>query len=397
MAQNLQFSAALAGSFPDGASRDGALSGGLLRWVGPALLLVLLGVPALAKDTIIPVTGRPTRDVDIVSETYKEVVYRLAGVPSDQRMSAERVKEIRHDDTPEAFTKALEAKSRGEYENAIQSFRLAIEKGKRPWVQEYSLFEIAECYQLWGQADSSKYTRAVESYKELKNRFPQSRFVPQADIDLGKSLTGAGDYAQAEQHFTALENTARDAYGIIWEIEAKLGGANNLEVQAKYGEARSKYTSISNAARGEIRRIPSGDAAAQVKAAILQKLADEARLREGICFIRAGSYSEARTFYDGMISEGLRNKDSKGLGGAYNGRGEAFFQLKEYMKALQDFAQASTVYFNDSDETARALYFTGLTIETMEGKASSRSKSYFEEVAKFFPGTKWATMAKVKM
>lgn len=348
------------------------------------------------NDTIYPVTGRPIGDVNIVSESYKEIVYRLKDVPTDQRIATVRVRDVQYGSPPEAYATGLETMSRGEYENAVQSFRLAIEKGKRPWVNEYCLFQIGECYRLWGRSDASKIERAIETYAELTTKYSKSRFAPAADIARGRSLTAAGRYAEAEVHFAGLENTARSTYGIEWEIEAKLGSANNLEIQRKHGEARSKYTSIATAARNELRRIPEGDAVGALRRKQLERLADSARLREGICLIRAGSFTQAESFYSTMISEAIRNNNLGRLGGAYNGRGEAYFNLKNYEKAYIDFAQTAAVYFFDEAETARALYYCGLTLEARDGKPSARSKSYFQEVTQFYPNSEWAAKAKSK-
>ncbi len=367
------------------------------RLIGSVLVILLCLGEVHAADTIIPISGRPIRDVQIVSESFKEVVYKLANVPTNQRVPSTRVKEIRHGDTPQAYGTGLEAKDRGEYENAIQSLRLSIEKGKRPWVEEYCLFHIGECYQQWGLSDATKLERAIEVFGELKSKFSESRFLPMAEIALGQCLTASGKYSDAENHFTGLENSARSTYGIEWEIEAKLGNAKNLELQKKYGEARTKYTSISTAARNETRRVPANDAAGEFKIKQLLRLADEARLREGICLIRAGSYGEAQNFYSTMISEARRNKDWTRLGGAYNGRGEALFNEKKYVEAYIDFSQTSAVYFSNPNETAKALYWSGLTREAMDGKPTAKSKEFFQDVVNFFPTSEWAAKAKEKL
>ena len=78
-----------------------------------------------------------------------------------------------------------------------------------------------------------------------------------------------------------------------------------------------------------------------------------ARLGEGFCLLAKGSTSQARTFFQGQLTNA--SKSSSQRFGARLGLAQALFADGRFREAQIEFAQVSAIDHTDRDRVARAL------------------------------------------
>lgn len=363
--------------------------------LSPAAALFLCA--AAAADRIVLHGSQPSiNDVAVQSEDFNEVHYKRPNVPDPQRIRSRDVSDIERAGS-EAYDAGREQERQGDYANAVKSFELALSKeaSKAPWVKEYAQFHLAEARFALGASDPREMQAALQAYEKLKADFPKSRFIPDVEIAIGRSLVELGRFRDAERHLTDVEGNARARFGIQYELLAKKWNAKTFEKEKRFGEAQTKYASLFQAATKAL-----GDADLKdFEKRRVATLAAEARNLEGTCLILAGQFDRARDFYLGLIREAEPKNDFETLAGAYNGLGESLFNLKKPAEALQAFAKTATLYFHADAETAKALYWMGLCEEEKQPGAPglAASRAYYDQVAKVFPASEWAAKAKLKM
>ncbi len=360
---------------------------------GAWILFLVPGAFAQKQDLIFRKDSSKPLSVDkVISETYTEVKYKKGS--RENKISSDKVSHINYYDVPEAYQNGLSLAGKGEFENALNSFKLAMEdKGVRSWIKTYSLIEIGKLYQQWGLSSKDKLVEAVKTYEKLLEGNPETRFYPEVLLNMGISQADNGDLAGAIE---TLDRLAQEAYdkklGTIWEAKARFEKAN----------AQLKCKSLDEAGRGfsSAKKFASDQAKSAEKELSdeLLKMCGKATIIQGSIMIEKNNLREAQNFFEGIIKDETSGRDIKA--GAECGLGKCLMADKNLKEAQIQFARAKVLYGDITDAGAQATYYLGLLcLEMKEDEPNSKKKaqSYFKELIEWYPGTDWAKQARTKI
>ncbi|MEE2883485.1 MAG: hypothetical protein VYD70_07135 [Planctomycetota bacterium] len=221
-------------------------AGLLHRWGSVLLLCLGIWVPAevLLGDQIIVVGGRNYVDVKIVSATWEQVQYRLAGVSTSQKMAADRVEKLIFDQEPAVLSRGRGALDQGDWEGAVNSLRSATSLGD-PRHKADAMYLYGLALVKWGQQDPAQLAVAVTALEAYLTQFEGQKdfFVPYARVALSEAHRGAEDWASAEK---ALVPLASGELGKRWILGARLAKAEILLAQQNWIDAREIFSSVAN-------------------------------------------------------------------------------------------------------------------------------------------------------
>ena len=344
-------------------------------------------------DEIQRVSGGNLTGVRVISETYQEVKYKKGAY--EGKIASSKVTEVVYGDAPESYRNGLDYLKSGDYENAVKSFKLAMEKRSvRPWIKTYGLLGTARAYQRWGGAEPAKYKDAAAAYEALLKQAPSTRFLAEVLFELGRCQAAAGDINAAVATFDRL---AKEAYakklGVAWEAKARFQKAMVRLQGNQADEAERDFRSALTFATKQLKSVEDEAAKAE-----LERIAALSRLNQGTVLIKRKKYAEARTFFQQILGDSSSTSSAKA--GAENGLGEILLAEGKLKEAQVQFARAKVLYTDISEEAARATYFLGvlcLELKEREPNGQRRAKDYFQEVVTWYPDTEWAKKARAKI
>jgi tol-pal system protein YbgF len=87
-----------------------------------------------------------------------------------------------------SYRRALASMRDGKYEVAVAGFRRFLAGNPRPKRAEKAQYWIAECYY-----DQHNYAAAEPEFRQVIEKYPQGRMVPEAMLKLGFTLLGEGE------------------------------------------------------------------------------------------------------------------------------------------------------------------------------------------------------------
>jgi TolA-binding protein len=360
------------------------------------MALALIVPTFLMADDEIWRTGStaPLMADQVTSETYEEVRYRKSGVSSEQRLSADRVVRIVYGDAPDAYKQGERFFENYDYENAVSSFKLAMESNARDWVKTYARLWIGRSYQAWGAADPGKYKDAISAYEELLKENPKTRFYAEVLFNQAECYSRSGDVSNAVATY---ERLGKDAYdlklGVVWEARSKHGKAQAKLSGGLLDEAERDFRSSETFAVEQAGKTEDAGVKAE-----LERLASLDRLSQGSVMISRKKYSQAKDFFNEIIKNTASTPDA--MAGAQNGLGECFLAEKQIKDAQMQFAIAKVQYGAVIEEAAKATYFLGVCCEELgdkEPKSKKRAQDYFQEVVDLYGSTSWAKEARKKL
>jgi tetratricopeptide (TPR) repeat protein len=355
------------------------------------------GLFAQNRDVILRAdTGKKMTVDKVISESYIEVKYKRGA--QERALTSDKVTSITYYDVPDAYTNGLDYLQKGEYENALNSFQLAMEKKSvRSWIKTYSLFQIAKTNQQWGLSNKDKFQDAIDAFNKLLEQDPQTRFYPEVLFRLASCHAANGDLANAQKAFDKLAQEAYDKkLGVIWEAKAKyekalaqLNGGSHDEAERSFRSAMTFATEQAKDAKNEENPVLKAE---------LGQIASLARLMQGTVMIKKNKIREARQFFEAIINDASSGRDAKA--GAECGLGECLMAEKKYKEAQLQFARAKVLYYDIEEEGAKATYYLGelcLLLKNEEPNHKMRARNYFMEVVDAYPGTSWAEKARAKI
>ncbi|MFH2001156.1 MAG: tetratricopeptide repeat protein [Planctomycetota bacterium] len=361
-------------------------------------LVVTEDLSAQNRDVIVRKDSGKKQAVDkVISETYKEITYKSQS--AERTLATDKVKEIIYYDIPDPYRAAQTYLNKGEYENAISSFKLAMEKRTtRSWVKTYSLFQIAKAYQQWGAKDSKKYNDAISNYEELLKQDPETRFYPEVLFNIGDCYSSLKDNAKAIQAFQTLGQEAYDKkLGVLWEAKAKYEKANTQLNSGAFDDAERDFRSAMTFAADQAKAAEKVNDN-PVLVTELDHLSTMASLRQGTVMIRKNKIKDARRFFDDILSSSSSSRAAKA--GACCGLAECLMTEGDLKEAQIEFAKSKVLYFDIPEESAKATYFLGelcLLLKDREPNYKKRAKDYFQEVLDYYPDTSWVNKARAKL
>lgn len=341
-----------------------------------------------AKDTIVREKGGPIRNVEVVSEDLKEVRYKREGIAMAQRIPSSQVKDIEWDDAPSSYLQGIEFYKKGDYENAVQSFKLARDAKGRDWIKLYSDFYVAKSLQEWGEIDPENYSEALSIYDRLLSSNSGSRLAPAMNTNIVTCLMKKKDFSNAEQRLRDFQNRVfkEDYYEEKWKVEVLHLDATLSEEKGDFGIAFNKWKALEDFAR-------KNNHLEEVSNAIIS---------QGKAILKSGSIDKAEAYFRDLIHKSGEEPGSNViLAGAHNGLGECYLQRGEARAALLSFCQVRVRYFQSREERARATYLAAKCAEELANKYSKEAssfrmlaQSYGTELKNYYKDTEWAKKVK---
>jgi tetratricopeptide (TPR) repeat protein len=178
-----------------------------------------------------------------------------------------------------------------------------------------------------------------------------------------------GDFATSEQLFQRIFDGALPEQ----KVRAKLRiGQSQLAAQ-KYKEASDSFDGIINA---NLSAFEDGD---QQKAF--------AQLGKAVCIAGSGNAQAGVTMLEGIIRDGDPERDKVLFGRAYNALGDCYQQAGRTKDALLAYLHTDTLFYQDRDAHAEALYNLS-KLWAAENKAD-RAREAREALATRYAGTVW--------
>ena len=329
-------------------------------------------------DTIKFVDGRKAQGkVTVTDETLEQVEYRREGLRQAQSYPADKVSEVIYTDPPEEFNVAQDNLEVLAFEDAAKFFKLAATDSTR----QKGL--AAKCLYLAGEASrrGGLIKEAVQTFDDLMQSQPSSRYVPYASLQRGLALAQGGDPRRAKAAFESLKSDATSkGYGDRWGFEA------DLQI-AILGESDDP-----NAALDTYQRLAS---ATEIKH---PAVANQAKLRIGRVYVATGQFDKAKQFFRTILES--RSASSREIvAGAYNGLGSALRKDKnasagDLKEALYHHLRVLVSYTDVIDEQAEALFSAGKCFQVVPGPESlNRAKVLLHRCANEHPDSSWALEA----
>ncbi len=278
-----------------------------------AVLLVFsaVGRAHAQEDTIWTRNARYEERVQIVSETYEFVKFKVAGALQIER--TEDVVKVVHGSAPRQFLLAEQARADHRWDRALGLYRNVAKTGRADWVKAYCGFYIGECLRSWGTTEPARLKEAVKAYEQFVSDYAKHRFVPHA---LWGEVLAAGDAGLRAKEKAACDKLAADTYGKKWGIRGRFG---SVRASFRKGEPVSPdpLSRLANDARREgmtdiwagasmllARVLQKSGKTSQAQAAIQTVLADpkgvpkellaEAHNMLGDCYLKSGAPEGAK-------------------------------------------------------------------------------------------------------
>lgn len=335
------------------------------------------------KDGTVYPSETSTQQITVLQESYDVIKYELqtSGGKISQTVSTSKVDRIQYR-RHKAFASAKEAFDAGNFEGAIEQLEPLTTKTSPHWVKQYALFYTAES--LFGLGD---YEAAIKAYEELESKVPDSRFVPEARLQIGNVHLAMNKYADAKSAFSKLKRDAKSkGFDEAYEYKADLGLIAIDEAEGKF-----------SVALGSLEKLQSqvGDDYPEIAA--------ECRLRIGNVYIREGDYDKAEQYFKAILEAGSASKHV--VYGAYNGLGKSYFAQNEFKKALTECYLRVVVMDDRSGDVpigilAESLFWAARCWDQLrDEKPEHRKFAYdlYREVVARAPGSSFAADAKKQM
>ena len=354
-------------------------------------LVALLPASLLHADTIVRTDGKKVENVQIVSETMQEVVYKKGR--NEMTLAADRVLYVTYEKKPRLVDEAEGFVADDDLLSAIDAFDEYVEgqierpnPGRYKWAPAYAAWRSVELRQsvadLEGARDAA--VRLIENFKE-------SRYVPAAYLARAGAETDAGRASDALQTLDRLSKLIeKNQLSKRYDLECRLA-------RIRADEKRP----------GDARRTDLGIIMREAGSAF-PTVMSRAEVMEGEVFL-----SEAERTVDPKKAAELRGKaqvvferiiEAKGttsetLAGAYTGLGECLFYKgaeKDDMDALKEasmhFLRVVTLFKSESRYCAKSLYFAMRSFHLMQNPR--RKADMFRELMSLYPDSGWVVEAK---
>jgi len=371
-----------------------------MRTPSALLFAVLLALPVAAQkvnDNVVKSDGSRLRGVEVTSLTLAGAKFTKG--KDAQELPFHMVSAIEWSSPPDAFVSAMGAMDRGEYANAAQLFGEAGSKTERAVLKAEARFLQCKAAVSAAGGDASSASAAADALSALLAEVPDHWRTPEALLLLGRSRRIAGKPADAEQSLKDLDDrSVREGWGQVWGARAKLELALTLLDANRADDARNAFQAAASTADSALSN-PGADEAE------LKAIRTSARVGEGETYVNAKDYLRAIEFFRSLASG---NATPELVAAAKAGEGQALFlqageanpaQLRQAQMAL---AQASILDSGSGESAAKANFYLGLCMLALgmekEGDTfKARARNYFQIVAKSYPATRWAVLARTEL
>ena len=368
----------------------------LLILLAAASLSAGFGTAQKINDAIQKKDGARVRGLEITR-------FLLSGVHAKRgsdtvEVPAHQVLDVEWSNLPESFVVGRAAMQRGDFRNAVQMFGEAMNQTDRPLLKVDAEFFLIKAAVAAIGADQSAAATAAQRAKSWLAANTNHWRTPEALLLAGRAERLAGTGAAAASTLRELDDRAtREGFGAVWNARAKSELAMTLLAEGKASEARTTFQSARAAADNALAK-PSPDDAE------LRSLKMLARAGEGETWLSEKDFARAESFFHGLAT----GNETDLVAAGHAGEGEAIFlsavatsRCDEVRRAQLSLAKACVLDAQNSEASAKANYYLGRCLEALgperEGDSfQARADAYFQTVASHYPGSRWATEAKLE-
>jgi len=365
-----------------GAAWLGRLAAALVAFGGLAATVHAAALPdkIYQKGQQEPITD------EVIDESIDGI--KLAG-SGGVSLRAESIAKIEYADAPAAFREAETQREQGSYDKSIRYYESALKtsRAREFWLKPTCLYYIALC-QLESGAEPAK---AETSFKELLDKWPKTRFLPDALLGVGRAALAARQYDTALSRFSQLGERADQRKWDEMALQAGLWKARTLVDMRRFENALSTARSVVDSS-GRFREVQIQAqvivASVYVRLYELPKAIDLLR-----SLIRSIGPDVAKEVESGGADTRMRRTESQ----CYNALASCFYKqaAKEtdkakkqdgYREALLAYLWTVVLYSGFPTEYAEALdYGSDCFKELGEGSRASELKT---ELGERFPDYK---------
>ena len=342
-------------------------------------LFLILAASALRADEIHLYRGKPKLGVTVKEETFKEVVYTMPGVRSNQPIPADQVKEVIYKRRSDTFELAEIAMATGDYRKGASMFEAAAANPPKrgPWEKQYGLFNAAECQRAQGE-----YDKAIAAYDRLLKLVPDTKFYGDVFERKAQCYLAQRQRSKVRETYEALRNEVKTkGLSPRWDIFAEFQLVL-LNEGSDAGRAQQSYEDIQRRAAKDF-----------------PDVANMARLRIGYVYIKQGKTEDARIFFQEIIDDRQASAVTV-VAGAYTGLGSTYVNqnnptAKDFETALFPFLRV-IYHYDRTPSLPEALYWAGRCLEmrAQDREANSkRAKGLYRRLMKEYPTSEWARLA----
>lgn len=341
-----------------------------------------------------PRTGVVVTLAGTVTENSLENV-RMERDGSENSYDAGEIVRIVWGAVPPSYRDGTTYSERGDFENAVASFRVAAgDASAREVVRASARLQAAEALLAWGTLDPNRFAEAATEAERFLSDFPSNRRVPHALWTKARATLLAGDTAAAAAQFRALyEEGANDpptpGYQRADCLEAGLAAAGAFLRSGETAPARELYIAL-EVAFGEAANSVQ-DATSPLRARLLAG-AGEASVGEGYCLLAGGQADRALKFFE----ERARDTDAPSAArfSASLGLAEAYLATGDLRRAQIEFARVSALDHTDRDRVARAMVgLADTSIRLADADAVANARRWLTKVAEDYGDTPAASRA----
>ncbi|MBJ01561.1 MAG: hypothetical protein CMK00_01680 [Planctomycetes bacterium] len=277
------------------------------------------------------------------------------------------------------FKNAGKEAGKGDYENAVASFKLAAsDSANREPVRAAARARVAQTLAARGADDPAYFGECVSACTKFLSDHPDDRLVP-VILDLQARATWlSGQAAEAAGLYRALFDSGRGpaptpGYPRLLCLSAGLSAGRAATAAADTMAARDIYSALGTALAT---LLASGEADDPQRAA-LERLSVEAGLGEGFVQIASGQASQALNYFQGKAtSEAGVERYAAGLGLA-----QALYAEGRDRAAMIWFARVSTLEAQDRDRNAAALLgLAQCALRLSDSDSATLAKTWLGEV-----------------
>ncbi len=327
--------------------------------------------------------------VNIVKETLDEVVIELGG--NKRTYKTADVAHVEYGPGSASYERGLKALAENDLLNAEALFAAAASDASPAWVAPHALLRQAETAARRGDSGLKAARDAIAAFL---TRNPDHRLLPQALLAKARYAASAGDRPVAEESIASVLKLASEGrISADWTARARLLAGDLALADERVADARAAYEAASadaEAARSALAQRPDLEP-------VLAELALAARVGVGSCLLATDDVAGARAWYARLAVDGAGRVEVQAA--AANGVAECDFRDPARLKEAQHaFAKVALTAVAVPTERARALYFLGRCSAELDaagaepgGRATART--YFQEVVRRYPDTRWAHLA----
>jgi TolA-binding protein len=347
----------------------------VMRRLGYAVLGVLAACNLAAKlraqsfDQVLPLRGTPTNG-RILSTSPTEVVVESRG--SQQRLAVNEIKRVSFGDEPQELRRARDQILSGQLEGGLANLKKVDASAlQRPEIRQDLQFYLALCEGRLALTGGGDKTAAAGAMLNFVRDYPNSFHFFEAAELLGDLAVALESYDNASKYFGAI---ASKAPWPDYKMQAAIREARALAAQNKHAEAQAKFEQVM---------------AFEVDTPLALRQKRLAEVGRAACLAAGGQPEPAKQALLDLIAKN-DPQDTELFGRAYNALGLAHQQANEPQEALLAYLHTDTLFYQDPEIHAEALYQLSklwASLQKTERAASARSM-----LTDRYAGSKWAKL-----